>query len=34
MKMFCMSLREHGADVSNFKRKKMLLLTEKELKSH
>ena len=34
MKMFSMSLREHAADVINFKRKKMLLLTEKELKSH
>ena len=33
-KKFCISLREHVADVINFEKKKMLSLTEKELKSH
>ena len=34
MKKFCISLREHTGDVINFKKKRMLPLTEKELKSH
>ena len=34
MKKFCISLREYAADVINFEKKKMLLLTEKRLKSH
>ena len=29
MKKFCISLREHAADVINFEKKKMLPLTEK-----
>ena len=33
-KTFCISLREHAANVVNFEKKKMLLLTEKELKLH
>ena len=32
MKKFCISLREHAADVISFEKKKMLPLTEKELK--
>ena len=34
MKKFCFSLREHAADVINLEKKKMLQLTEKELKLH
>ena len=34
MKKFFIYLREHAADVINFEKKKMLPLTEKELKSH
>ena len=34
MKKFCISLREHAEDIFNFEKKKMLPLTEKELKSH
>ena len=34
MKKFCISLREHGANVINFEKKNMLPLTEKELKPH
>ena len=34
MKKFCISLREHATDVINFEKKKMLPLTEKELKLH
>ena len=34
MKKFCISLREHTGDVINFKKKRMLPLTEKELKLH
>ena len=34
VKKFCISLREHAANVINFEKKKMLLLTEKELKLH
>ena len=34
IKRICISLREHAADVINFEKKKMLLFTEKELKSH
>ena len=33
-KKFCISLKEHAARVINFEKKKMLSLTEKELKSH
>ena len=33
MKKFCISLREHATDLINFENKKMLLLTEKTLKS-
>ena len=33
-KIFFSSLREHAANAINFERKKMLLLTEKELKLH
>ena len=32
MKKFCIYLREHAVDVINFEKKKMLPLTEKELK--
>ena len=31
---FCIPLREHPADLINFEKKKMLRLTEEELKSH
>ena len=34
MKRFCISLREHAADVINFEKKKILPLTKQELKSH
>ena len=34
MKKFCSSLREHATDIINFESKKMLTLTEKELKLH
>ena len=34
MKKFCISLREHAADVISFEKKTMLPLTEKELKLH
>ena len=34
MKKFCFSLTEHASDVINFEKKKMLQLTEEELKSH
>ena len=34
MKNICISLGEHVVDVINFEKKKMLPLTEKELKSH
>ena len=34
MKTFCIFLREHAADVTNFQKKKMLPLTKKQLKSH
>ena len=34
MKKFCGPTREHAANVINFERKKMLPLTEKELKLH
>ena len=34
IKKCCISLRKDAADVINFERMKMLLLTEKELKSH
>ena len=34
MKKLCIYLREHVADVTNFEKKKLLPLTEKELKSH
>ena len=34
MKKFCISFREHAANVSDFEKRKMLLLTEKELKLH
>ena len=34
MKKFCISPREHAADVTNFEKKKMLPITEKELKPH
>ena len=33
-KKVCISLREHAANVINFEKKKMLLLTEKELNLH
>ena len=33
MKRFCISLGEHATDLINFENKKMLLLTEKTLKS-
>ena len=33
-KKFCISLREHAADVINFEKKKVLPLIRKELKSH
>ena len=33
MKIFYIPLREHGADVISFEKKKILSLTEKELKS-
>ena len=32
MKRLCISLKEHAADALNFEKKKMLLLTGKELK--
>ena len=32
VKKFCISLREHAADLINFEKKKMLPLTEEELK--
>ena len=34
IKKFCASLREHAKKIINFERKKMLLLTKEELKSH
>ena len=34
MKNVCSSLREHATTVINFRRKKMLALTKKELKLH
>ena len=34
MKKFCTSLREHATKVIKFEKKKMLLLTKKELKLH
>ena len=34
MKNFCISLKEHAANVINFEKKNMLLLTIKGLKSH
>ena len=34
MKKSCISLREHAANIINFEKKKMLPLTEKELKLH
>ena len=34
MKTFCSSLVEHATNVINLEKKKMLLLTKKELKSH
>ena len=34
MKKFCTSLREHAMNVINFEKRKMLLLTKEELKSH
>ena len=34
MKKFCTSLREHAANVMNFEKKKMLPLTEEDLKSY
>ena len=33
MKKFCESLREHAKSIIDFKKKKMLLLTRKELKN-
>ena len=33
MKKFCISLREHAANLIDFEKKKMLPLKEKELKS-
>ena len=33
MKKFCESLREHTENIIDFEKKKMLLLTKKELKS-
>ena len=33
MKKLCILLKEHAADVINFEKKKILLLTEKGLKS-
>ena len=34
MKKFCTSLREHATNAINFEKRKMLLLTKKELKLH
>ena len=34
MKKFCTSLREHAQNITDFEKKKMLLLTKEELKSH
>ena len=34
MKKFCESLREHAMEIINFKKKKMKLLTNKQLKSY
>ena len=34
MKRLCTSLREHATNVIDFEKKKMLLLTQEELKSH
>ena len=34
MKKFCIFSEEHTADAINLEKKKMLLLTEKELKSY
>ena len=34
MKKFCKSLREHVKSIIDFEKKKMLLLTREELKSH
>ena len=34
MKKFCESLREHAKNIFDFEKKKMLLLTKEELKSH
>ena len=34
MKMFCTSLREYTKNIIDFEKKKMLLLTKEELKSH
>ena len=34
MKKFCESLREHARSIIDFEKKKMLLLTRKELEPH
>ena len=34
MKKFCESLKEHGKSIIDFEKKKMLLFTRKDLKSH
>ena len=34
MKKFCESLREHSKNINYFEKKKLLLLTKEELKSH
>ena len=34
MKKFCTSLREHTEKVTDFEKKKMLVLTKEELTSH
>ena len=34
MKMFCESFKKHTKNIIDFEKKKMLLLTKKELKSH
>ena len=34
MKKFCVALREHAKNMIDFEKKKILLLTKEELKSH
>ena len=34
MKLICASFRKHAKNINDFEKKKMLLLTKEELKSH